>query len=155
MKRQKWLFWIICLGLISSCSSVPDQIKEVTQSILDSPEEPLETAETDGTVPQVFQTAQVKQHKPFTPKKESPPIAQTENEPVNPSSQIGLVQPVLSAEQQEQIKLAKTYGSQVLQYYQQGLFQKALPLAEKAYRLTKEVLGEKHPDTLISLNNLI
>ncbi|OQY52650.1 MAG: hypothetical protein B6247_16595 [Candidatus Parabeggiatoa sp. nov. 2] len=29
-----------------------------------------------------------------------------------------------------------------------------MPLFEKGYRLTKEVLGEKHPDTITSLNNL-
>jgi tetratricopeptide (TPR) repeat protein len=89
---KRWLFWIICLGLISSCSLVPDQIKESTQSLFASPEEQLETAET--------------------------------------------------------------YHNQVVQYYQQGQFEQALPLAEKAYRLRKEVLGEKHPDTLTSLNNL-
>ncbi len=31
---------------------------------------------------------------------------------------------------------------------------KALRLFEKAYSLRKEILGEKHPDTLKSLNNL-
>jgi CHAT domain-containing protein/exonuclease VII small subunit len=62
--------------------------------------------------------------------------------------------PSLSAEQEEQLKLAKTYDSQVVQYYQQGLFKKALPLAKKAWKKRKEILGEKHPETLISLNNL-
>jgi CHAT domain-containing protein len=35
-----------------------------------------------------------------------------------------------------------------------GRFDQALPLYEQAYRLFKEVLGDKHPDTLGSLNNL-
>ncbi|TGO02205.1 hypothetical protein PN36_28630, partial [Candidatus Thiomargarita nelsonii] len=59
---------------------------------------------------------------------------------------------VPSAEQKEQIKLVETYSSQVEQYYQQGLFKKAL--AEKAFQFRKEFLGEKHPDTLESQNNL-
>jgi len=62
--------------------------------------------------------------------------------------------PSLSAEQVEQLKLAKTYNSQVEQYYQQGLSKKALPLAEKAWKKRKEILGEKHPDTLSALTNL-
>ncbi|TGO03132.1 hypothetical protein PN36_12410 [Candidatus Thiomargarita nelsonii] len=60
----------------------------------------------------------------------------------------------LSAEQEEQLKLAETYSSQVEQYYQQGLSKKALPLAEKAFHIRKEILGEKHPDTLSALTNL-
>ena len=62
--------------------------------------------------------------------------------------------PSLSAEQKEQLKLAETYNSQVVQYYQQGLSKKALPFAEKAFQIRKEILGEKHPDTLSSLNDL-
>jgi TPR repeat protein len=54
----------------------------------------------------------------------------------------------------KQIKLAKTYNSQVVQYYQQGLFQKALPLSENVYRLDSEVLGKKHQHTLANQNNL-
>jgi len=40
------------------------------------------------------------------------------------------------------------------QYNQQGLFQQALSLLEKSYLLRAEILGKKHPETLISLNNL-
>jgi len=54
----------------------------------------------------------------------------------------------------KQLKLAETYNSQVIQYYQQGQFKQALPLAEQAYHLRKEVLGERHLDTLLSLNDL-
>jgi tetratricopeptide (TPR) repeat protein len=49
---------------------------------------------------------------------------------------------------------AGVYNAQVNQYYQQGKFQEALPLAEKAFKIINEILGEKHPDTLTSLNNL-
>jgi len=59
-----------------------------------------------------------------------------------------------SAGQEEQLNLANVYEAQFLQYYQQGLFKEALPLAEKAYHIRKENLGEKHLDTLTSLNNL-
>jgi len=61
----------------------------------------------------------------------------------------------LSAAQiKQQLKLAKTYHNQAFQYLQQGLFRQALPLAEKAFQIRAEVLGEKHPKTFISLNNL-
>jgi len=63
--------------------------------------------------------------------------------------------PSLSAEQVEQLNLAEIYNSQFLQYYQQGLFKKALPFAEKAFQIKKEILGEKHPDTIISLTLLV
>ncbi len=53
-----------------------------------------------------------------------------------------------------QLELAKTYNDQAVQYYQQGRFQQALPLAEKALNIRTEVLGEKHADTLGSLNYL-
>jgi CHAT domain-containing protein/uncharacterized protein YqgQ len=54
----------------------------------------------------------------------------------------------------EQLKLANTYDMQVIRYYQQGLFQIALPFAEKAWNLRKKILGEKHPETITRLNNL-
>jgi len=56
--------------------------------------------------------------------------------------------------QPEQLELAKTYSEQVVQLFQQGLFKQALPLAENAYNIRKQILGEKHHDTLASLNNL-
>jgi len=39
-------------------------------------------------------------------------------------------------------------------YHELGRIKDALPLFEKGYRLTTDVLGEKHPKTLISRNNL-
>ncbi|OAD23625.1 secreted protein, partial [Candidatus Thiomargarita nelsonii] len=41
--------------------------------------------------------------------------------------------PWLSVEQEEQLKLAKIYNNQVVEYYQQGLSKKALPLAKKVF----------------------
>jgi TPR repeat protein/CHAT domain-containing protein len=54
----------------------------------------------------------------------------------------------------EPFKLANTYYGQMFQYYQQGLFKEALPLAEKAWNIRKKILGEKHPSTLTSLTYL-
>jgi len=59
-----------------------------------------------------------------------------------------------AATKEEQLELAKSYNEQFIQYYQQGKFKKALPLAEKAFKIRKKLLGEKDPYTLTSLNNL-
>jgi tetratricopeptide (TPR) repeat protein len=56
--------------------------------------------------------------------------------------------------EKQQLELAETDNNQVVQYYQQGQFQQAQALAEKAFKIRKNILGEKHPDTLVSLNNL-
>jgi tetratricopeptide (TPR) repeat protein len=55
----------------------------------------------------------------------------------------------------KQLKLANTYDRQFVQYYQQGLFKEALPLAENALKIWTEILGGKHPYTLNSMNNLV
>jgi CHAT domain-containing protein len=57
-------------------------------------------------------------------------------------------------EKDAQLKKAKDYNAQVVEYYKKGQYQEALPWAEKAWKIRTEILGEKHPDTLISLNNL-
>ncbi|HEC84252.1 MAG: hypothetical protein DRR08_31850 [Candidatus Parabeggiatoa sp. nov. 2] len=55
---------------------------------------------------------------------------------------IGLViYQVVTAAEIKPLELANTYNSQVAQYYQQGQFQKARPLAEKAFKIRKEILG--------------
>jgi len=59
-----------------------------------------------------------------------------------------------AATQEEQLELAATYNDQVKQFYQQGQFNNALPLAEKVFKIMTEILGEKHPNTLASLSNL-
>jgi CHAT domain-containing protein len=55
---------------------------------------------------------------------------------------------------EEQLELAANYHVQVEQYYQQGQFDKALPLAKEALQIREELLGEQHPDTLKSLSKL-
>jgi len=68
---------------------------------------------------------------------------------------IGLIAILAQATiQEEQLELAKTYNEQAIQYYQQGEFGQALPLAEEALKIRYEILGEENPDTLESLNNL-
>src|SRR5260221_5761802 len=45
-------------------------------------------------------------------------------------------------------------NQQVLQLYQQGKYQEAIPIAKKLLVIQKRVLGPEHPDTVSSLNNL-
>ena len=56
--------------------------------------------------------------------------------------------------QKERLDLAINYNAQFIQYYQQGALIKALPSAEKSYRMSKDILGEKHLVTLTTMNNL-
>jgi len=62
-----------------------------------------------------------------------------------------------AATEKEQALLSKAnrYEALVVWLYQQGEFKQALPLAEKAFKIRNEILGEKHPDTLSSLNDLV
>jgi CHAT domain-containing protein/exonuclease VII small subunit len=63
---------------------------------------------------------------------------------------------VQATTQEEQIRLmaADMYHSAATSHYKQEKFSKALFFAEKAFKIRMEILGEKHPDTLTSLNNL-
>jgi len=47
-----------------------------------------------------------------------------------------------------------TLNQQVVQLFDQGKYKEAFALAEKALALAERVLGEEHPDTLTSVNNL-
>ncbi|MCA2773624.1 MAG: tetratricopeptide repeat protein [Microcystis sp. M122S2] len=49
---------------------------------------------------------------------------------------------------------AERLNQQVIQLYQQGKYNEAIPLAEQALAIRKKVLGDNHPDTAQSLNNL-
>jgi CHAT domain-containing protein/predicted transporter len=57
-------------------------------------------------------------------------------------------------EKDAQLKKAKEYNAQVVEYYKKGQYQEALPWAEKAWKIRTEILGEKDSKTLTSLNNL-
>src|SRR5260370_771422 len=48
----------------------------------------------------------------------------------------------------------KSLNQQVHKLFEQGKYQEAIPLAEKAVELARRVRGAEHPDTATSLNNL-
>jgi tetratricopeptide (TPR) repeat protein len=54
----------------------------------------------------------------------------------------------------QQLKKADRLNQQVFRLWQQGKAKEALPLAEEALAIRKELLGEKHRDTALSLFNL-
>jgi tetratricopeptide (TPR) repeat protein len=49
---------------------------------------------------------------------------------------------------------AEALNQQVMQFYQQGRFSDAIPLAQRALAIRKKALGPAHPDTAASLSNL-
>ncbi len=55
---------------------------------------------------------------------------------------------------EDKLREAKRLSDRTLILYNDGQYKQALPLLEKALQLRTEALGEKHPDTLTSLNNL-
>lgn len=52
------------------------------------------------------------------------------------------------------INISKIFFIHARDYRKVGQSKKALEYAQKCYELRAEILGESHPDTLISLNNL-
>jgi CHAT domain-containing protein/Tfp pilus assembly protein PilF len=67
---------------------------------------------------------------------------------------VGQVIAQISSQDQEALAEAKRLTQQADQLYQQGKYNEAIPLAEKASVIFKKVLGENHLDTATSLNNL-
>ena len=55
---------------------------------------------------------------------------------------------------QDKLAEAERLTQQVIQLYQQGKYNEAIPLAEQALAIRKKQLGDNHPDTATSLNNL-
>ena len=51
-------------------------------------------------------------------------------------------------------KQLASLNQQVDQLYQQGQYEQAVPSALQACELTRQALGENHPDYAVSLNNL-
>lgn len=60
----------------------------------------------------------------------------------------------LSPKQRKEIQAADQLTDAIVTFYQQGEFSKAKPIAIEQLRIRKSILGLKHPDTVISLNNL-
>jgi len=60
----------------------------------------------------------------------------------------------LTLEEQAKLEEAQQYNAKLVELYQKGQAQQAVPYAEKIFNIRKDTLGEKHPNTLTSLNNL-
>jgi CHAT domain-containing protein/tetratricopeptide (TPR) repeat protein len=60
----------------------------------------------------------------------------------------------LTPEEQAKLEEAEQYNLIAVDFYQKGQAQQAIPYAEKVFNICKDILGEKHPGTLTSLNNL-
>lgn len=60
----------------------------------------------------------------------------------------------IAVAQQGSIEEANALNQQVLDLYQQGRYEEAIPRAERALAIREKVLGPKHDDTASSLNNL-
>jgi CHAT domain-containing protein/TPR repeat protein len=203
MKIQRLLFWIIALGLISSCAVVEEQIKDVkvvptqlekpsadksfTQESSKSGQQPATVnlasiakkaeqgdAEAQNQLGLMYQngegvtknyTEAVKWYR----KAAEQGYAQAQNN-------LGLMYVLgtgVTQNNQEAVKwyhkaaaqgdaaakfnlviLVKNYAQRALRLIKQRQFKQALPFAEKGYHLSKEVFGEKHPNTLASMNDL-
>jgi tetratricopeptide (TPR) repeat protein len=71
-----------------------------------------------------------------------------------PKQVTGQAQPPQSTQQSAELQEAERLNQQVLQLYQQGKYNEAIPLAEKALAIREKLLGKEHPDVAQSLNNL-
>jgi CHAT domain-containing protein/Tfp pilus assembly protein PilF len=67
---------------------------------------------------------------------------------------VGQVIAQISSQDQEALTEAERLNNQVLELYQQGKYNEAIPLAKKALAIFKKILGDNHPNTATSLNNL-
>jgi CHAT domain-containing protein len=67
---------------------------------------------------------------------------------------VGQVIAQISSQDQEALAEAKKLHDQVLELYQQGKYNEAIPLAKKVLAICKQVLGDNHPLTAQSLNDL-
>jgi tetratricopeptide (TPR) repeat protein len=67
---------------------------------------------------------------------------------------VGQVIAQVSSQDQQALAEAKRLNQQAVELYQQGKYNEAIPPAEKALAIFKKLLGENHPDTATSLNNL-
>jgi CHAT domain-containing protein len=140
MKLKTLFIWIIGLGLITSCARVPEHPNEaVTSSTTQA------KMDNDSLVRPSF--PQQPSQQPVLPRanQQNPPVT-AYSQPIQPTS--------LAPAQQLELAKAETYLNQADQYYQQGQFQQALPWLKKAFQIRTTILGEKHPRTLGTLNNL-
>lgn len=73
---------------------------------------------------------------------------------LTPSITLSQEELIVSSNESEEWQEAERLSEQVEQLFEEGKFNEAFPLAEKALALYKEVWGEEHPDVAIALNNL-
>ncbi|MEA5535844.1 CHAT domain-containing protein [Crocosphaera sp. XPORK-15E] len=71
-----------------------------------------------------------------------------------PPPTVGQIISQVSSQDKEALAEAERLIQQAIELYQQGKYNEAIPLAEKALAIRKKVLGDNHPDTAGSLNNL-
>lgn len=75
-------------------------------------------------------------------------VASSSAQPPDP-----VVEKTLTPEQELRLTKAKKLRTQALQLYKQSKFRESIPLAREVLEISKEVLGDKHPATALSLNN--
>ncbi|NEO55845.1 MAG: tetratricopeptide repeat protein [Okeania sp. SIO3B5] len=63
-------------------------------------------------------------------------------------------QPISQVIEQEELAEVERLNQQEEQLYQQGRYAEAIPFAEKALAIRKNVLGDDHPNVATSMNNL-
>ncbi|MEH1800478.1 MAG: tetratricopeptide repeat protein, partial [Nostoc sp.] len=71
-----------------------------------------------------------------------------------PKPTIGQSIPPVSTAQSAQLAEAERLNEQAIKLYNEGKYSEAIPLAERALAIRKQILGEEHPDVATSLNNL-
>ncbi len=62
--------------------------------------------------------------------------------------------PLLIAYEQDEDAKRSSLNQQVIELYQAGKFNEAIPIAQEAVELSEKALGPDHPDTATTLNNL-
>jgi hypothetical protein len=67
---------------------------------------------------------------------------------------LGQVISQVSTQDTEALAEAERLNDQAVELYQQGKYNEAIPLAEQALAIRKKQLGDNHPATASSLNNL-
>ncbi|MDB9492181.1 tetratricopeptide repeat protein [Dolichospermum circinale CS-534/05] len=73
---------------------------------------------------------------------------------VIPKLSMGQANPPATTTQSEELAEAEKLDQQIIQFYEQGKYNEAIPLAERVLAMRKRLLGVEHLDVADSLNNL-
>ena len=68
--------------------------------------------------------------------------------------QTTLTQEISQVSPQDELAEAERLNQRVIELYQQGKYDEAVPLAEQVLAIRQKILGDNHPATSTSLNNL-